>query len=468
MTLDVGQHLLAVQGDAAQVVELHVHPVGYDPALGNLVVGRVGIYLPADALAHLQAQVDGFGHRREHRSPAPAEQVAGLLQREERILNLHQLARSHPAGRDARTDALHVAHRSERLAQLPAQLVVGQQGAHRVETAVDALHILDGKRYPPLEQTSAHGRGRAVDDLGEAGLVVLAVGGKELQVADGELVYPHVFVLVDARNGGDVLHVAMLGELQVVENGPGGRDAAAHALDAESLERACPQLGAELVAVDIQREDPLVELVGVVAASEGLLEPLFAAPLIDNLLGSQVRKQLVDVVVAALGHEELAGRDVEKGRSGVLGTEVDGRQKRVLLIGQYVVVERDARRNQLDDAPLDYLLGGLRVLELLADRHPFAGPHQLGHVDIQCMVGKSGQLHIGGRPVGTPGEGDAQNGARPDGVVAERLVEVPYAKEQYRIGMHRLDGVILLHERRLHVSLFNLFFHDESACRYLV
>ena len=69
------------------------------------------------------------------------------------------------------------------------------------------------------------------------------------------------------------------------------------------------------------------------------------------------------------------------------------------------------------------------------------------------MVGESRQLDEGRRPVGAVGERDAQNPAGLDRIVAERLVEIAHAEEQDRIGVNRLDLVVLLHQRSLYIFL---------------
>lgn len=238
---------------------------------------------------------------------------------------------------------------------------------------------------------------------------------------------------------------------EVVEDGAGGRDAARHVVDAESLERRGAELLAELLAVDLLREDPFVEPVGVVLRSEGFGEALLAAALVDDLLGREVRDELVDVGVRPFGHVELARGDVQKGHARRPAAEVDRAEVGVLLVGEDVVTQDDARGHQLDDAALDEPLDELRVLELLADGHALTRTHQLGQVGVDGMIGESRQLDEGGGAVGAARERDAQDAAGLDRVVAERLVEVAHAEEQDGVGMHRLDGVILLHERRLDI-----------------
>src|SRR5699024_678756 len=131
-----------------------------------------------------------------------------------------------------------------------------------------------------------------------------------------------------------------------------------------------------------------------------------------------------------------------------------------------VIAQHHSRRYQLDHAPLDQSLDQLGVFELLADRHALARPHQLGKVGVDGVVGKSGQFDIGGRTVGAARERDAQNAARLDGVVAEGFVEVAHAEQQDRIGMHRLDGIVLLHERGLHVFLIYFMLWQNNILLY--
>ena len=256
-----------------------------------------------------------------------------------------------------------------------------------------------------------------------------------------------------------MFRIPVFGELQVVENRPRGRNAAREVVDAEALERLRAELLAELFAVDLLGKDPFVEPVGVEPRPEGLREMILITPLVNNLFRLEIRNQLVHVVVRTLGHVEFARRDVQKGNARRLTAEIDRGNEVVLLVRQDVVPEDDARRHQLDHPPLDQSLDQLRVLQLFADRNPLARPHQLRKVAVDRMVRKTRQLHVGGGSVCPPCERDAQDAARLDGVVPERLVEVPHAEKQNGVGMHRLDRVILLHQGRLDVFLV-LFFLD--------
>lgn len=58
--------------------------------------------------------------------------------------------------------------------------------------------------------------------------------------------------------------------------------------------------------------------------------------------------------------------------------EIDRRQIGIFLVGQNIISQHHARRNQLDDAPLDQPFDLFGILELFADRHAFARSDQLG------------------------------------------------------------------------------------------
>lgn len=69
------------------------------------------------------------------------------------------------------------------------------------------------------------------------------------------------------------------------------------------------------------------------------------------------------------------------GRGAILWTgmsEVVRRQIGIFLVGQNIISQHHARRNQLDDAPLDQPFDLFGILELFADRHAFARSDQLG------------------------------------------------------------------------------------------
>lgn len=335
------------------------------------------------------------------------------------------------------------------------QIAVLHEALYHVQPPVDAPDVADRHGYPAFEQTAAHRRERAIHHVCEAAPVARTVGGEEFQVADSELVDPHVVVLVDPRDRCNVADLLVFGEFQIVEDGAGGRNACRDVVDAEPFERLRAELLAELFAVHLLGENPFVEAVGVEFRPERTGKTVLIAALVNDLFGREVRNQFIDIRVRPFGHVELARRDVQEGDARSLAAEIDRGDKIVLLVGQDIVTQHDTRGNQFDDTALDKPLYQLGVFQLLADSHALAGPHQFREVGVDGMVGESRQLDIRRGTVGAARERDAQNAAGLDRIVAESLVEVAYAEQQDGVGMYCLDGVILLHQGRL-----DIFFVD--------
>ncbi len=84
------------------------------------------------------------------------------------------------------------------------------------------------------------------------------------------------------------------------------------------------------------------------------------------------------------------------------------------------------------------------------------------------MVREPRQFDVGCRSVGAACERDAQDAAGLDRVVAEGLVKVAYAEQQYGVGMHRLDGIILLHQGRLDIFFVYFFLCVHNKKLYVI
>ncbi len=56
--------------------------------------------------------------------------------------------------------------------------------------------------------------------------------------------------------------------------------------------------------------------------------------------------------------------------------------------------------------------------------------------------------------------GDAQNSAGLDRIIAESFVKIADTKQENRIGMHRFDRIILLHQR-VSTYFFSITFQDK-------
>ena len=86
---------------------------------------------------------------------------------------------------------------------------------------------------------------------------------------------------------------------------------------------------------------------------------------------------------------------------------MDGSQKVVLLIIQYVIRESHTRRHQFSDASFHELLRQLRILKLVADGHTLTCTDQFRQIGIEGMMGESRHLiALTTSSVITMGEGD--------------------------------------------------------------
>ena len=180
-----------------------------------------------------------------------------------------------------------------------------------------------------------------------------------------------------------------------------------------------------------ERQDPL----------EGFLGALG----IEDLLGRRPEdlvRQDPDLGPAALEGPDLAGREVEQGQAPALVLERQRQDVRALLGVLGVDLDGRARRQDLDDLPLDDPFGRLGVLDLLADGHLEALAEELGQVGGDGVIRHAAHRHLLPR-----GQGDVQDGRGGPGVLVEHLVEIAQAEEQEGVGMELLDAEILLHHR---------------------
>ena len=61
-------------------------------------------------------------------------------------------------------------------------------------------------------------------------------------------------------------------------------------------------------------------------------------------------------------------------------------------MGQYIIIQGNARRNELCYTSFYNLFGKLRILELLTDCNPLPCPYKFREVSVKSMVRKSCQF----------------------------------------------------------------------------
>ena len=274
------------------------------------------------------------------------------------------------------------------------------------------------------------------------------LGVHQLQVPHREAVEPHVLILLQPAEAGDVLDVGVLGFGQVVHDAAGRNHAFFQVIDPEAFERSGTEVPGENIVGVVGPKNPFIERVGAVVGAESLLElaPAFFAE--QNFGRAEILEQFAQIIERALGRQELAGADIEEGNTGFGFAEVNGGEVVIRAAFEHVVVHAHAGRDELGDAALDQTFSLLGIFELVADGYPLAGPHQLGQVIVDRVVREAGQGHFAAAASPALGERDIENAAGRNGIFTKGLVKIAHPKQEHRARMLLLELVVLLHQRR--------------------
>ena len=196
------EHLLqvgpAVVEDAPQFVQF-----GIDAGGDHVALADRGRRLGADDAPDLVQQVRRHLHlpdevvQRLHALAAaePADRP-GLRQA---APELDDLPRRYLAGRRARDDALEVSDRPDIALERLQRLIVLREILDNIVSPRQFLPVHDRHRQVAAQQTRAHRRGAAVDDIDQRDALAAGRGLEHLQVPEGEFVHPHERSLFDAR-----------------------------------------------------------------------------------------------------------------------------------------------------------------------------------------------------------------------------------------------------------------------------
>ena len=122
-------------------------------------------------------------------------------------------------------------------------------------------------------------------------------------------------------------------------------------------------------------------------------------------------------------------------------------QEIVLFLLQHTVAIGHARRHQFHHATFHQLLGQFGVFKLFAHCHLQSGTHQLRQIGVQSMMREASQFNGIGNGTRPFGEHNPQNLGGFHGILAIRFIKIAHAKQQHGIGVFRLEGEILLHQR---------------------
>ena len=199
---------LAVESYLATLVQLRIHTVADEAALGHLA-GRIGHDVAANEARHLRELL------KCKRTSFRKEAVAELTD------DVHRLKRSgqsqEVAWRDTScvylaNEALQIADALHLVVDFIAQIRIAEQLLYNILTGSDFLGSFQREENPTGQQTSAHGGHGAVDDLTQRD-TVLAHRGEQFQTAHGELVQMHVLIRLNILQLSDVAQFRMLRHL---------------------------------------------------------------------------------------------------------------------------------------------------------------------------------------------------------------------------------------------------------------
>ena len=151
-----------------------------------------------------------------------------------------------------------------------------------------------------------------------------------------------------------------------------------------------------------------------------------------------------------LGEGEAAIGEVEAGDALLRGAGVDADQQVVGPGFQQALLRHGAGRHDAGHLAGDRAFRQGWVADLLAYRHRFAQPDQLGQVRLHSVKRHAGHgdgLAFGGFAPG--GQGDVQQPGRFLGVLEKQLVEIAHAKEQQVVRVLGLEAQVLLNDWRV-------------------
>ena len=142
--------------------------------------------------------------------------------RQQAVADGGEVARAAAVQRQARQRALQVRRFLQMRAQIFAQARLAEQMRDRVLARGDRGDVGQGRRQPFAEQARAGAGHGAVDDGEQAALALAAEGAAELEVAAGGGVDFQDRAGADARELRQARHLALLGQLDIVEDAAGG------------------------------------------------------------------------------------------------------------------------------------------------------------------------------------------------------------------------------------------------------
>ena len=317
----------------------------------------------------------------------------------------------------------------------------------------DRAAIRGGRVQPGLEQPCA-GTGRGVVDRREERAFAAArEAARELQVAPRGRVDRHQAARRLTERRPEQGQPALLRELEVVDDrpqragfGPAEGSEAVEALRAE--DRGDPGIGGGGIEARRGQRRRGGAGLGDQAAQLGLL-----ALGDQHLARGEPRQHRPEPGAGAGRDREVAGGDVGPGE-GALAAHLGIGGEIIVASGfEQAFLGQRARGHQTDHRAGHHgfraaFLCRRRILHLLADCDPEALADQGQEIALGGMDRHAAHGDVLAEMLAALGQGDVERRRRGLGVGEEHLVEIAHAIEEQRIGMLRLDLVVLRHHRR--------------------
>ena len=152
--------------------------------------------------------------------------------------------------------------------------------------------------------------------------------------------------------------------------------------------------------------------------------------------------------VDELREAEAPAGEIEPGEPDVR-RERHGREETRLFVLEQRCIRQRSRRNNPNDLARYGAFARCGIADLLADRHGLAEPHEPAQVRLHGMRRHAGHGNRFAARLAAPRECDIDELRRAARIVVEQLIEIAHPIEQQRVRKPRLDGVVLLHDRRV-------------------
>ena len=350
------------------------------------------------------------------------------------------------AGTRLGSQALQVPNGLQNVPQIVPQTDFLRQSVHRQVACVDGIKLGQRRNKCAAQRPPTHWGACPVQHVHQrrsAGMV----GMHNFKVPNREAVEPHAVVRPQAPDAFKVGQFFVVCGVEVVQNGARRDSGVRRVVQAKPLERSTGELLCDAVRGMGFGEHPVVEFGPWDVVSKQGAHISFTLPVDEPFLGFQTAKNPVHPAGISFCGLEFTGAQIQQGEPHGLGGPMDGGDEVVCFAFEHVVVHDQTGGDELGHPAFDQSLGLLRVFQLIAHGHLQARLDKFGEVGVETVVGKSGELHLGGAAVAPFGQHDVQDLGGGHGIAAKGLVEIAHPEKQDSVRMLRLDPVVLFHQR---------------------